>query len=383
MPQSLYIHMPWCLRKCPYCDFNSHHSPSGEQRPENLYVHALLHDLAQTLNAFPNQEPIQSIFIGGGTPSLFSVAAYDQLFGGLHEQLKFAENIEITLEANPGTLDIKKFSGYRQLGINRLSIGIQSFNPNHLQALGRVHDDKQAHGAIQCARDAGFDNINLDIMHGLPQQTSDDGLRDLETALAYQPEHLSWYQLTIEPNTVFHRKPPVLPNEDDLSALEEQGFERLDEAGYLRYEVSAFCRPNRHARHNLNYWLFGDYYGIGAGAHGKWTSNVDGRIHRTEKVRQPWDYLNPSRPFIAKQRVLSADDCVFEFMLNTSRLAQSIPLDVFTQRTGLDLCRLMPGLIKAQHQGLIQLTDNAFSVTSLGRRFNNDLQAVFLAASAE
>lgn len=373
LPLSLYIHIPWCIRKCPYCDFNSHKSP--EILPEQQYVHALIADLKEDLTRFPARV-ITSIFIGGGTPSLFSAESFNALFTELRLILPFAPDIEITMEANPGTVEQQRFTDYRHLGINRLSLGIQSFNPIHLKALGRIHDDQQAHRAIEAARNAGFDNLNLDIMHGLPKQSVAEGLSDLAIALSHQPEHLSWYQLTIEPNTVFYKENPPLPSEDDACLIEEQGFDLLKESGFERYEISAFCKPDKQARHNLNYWLFGDYFGIGAGAHGKYTSL--GKVQRTHKHRQPKEYLNSSKPFLAGLELIEGDELIFEFMLNTTRLEQPIPLDLFTKTTGIALNRLMEKLKVAQNKHLITLTDTHWQVTALGRRFTNDLQSLFL-----
>lgn len=373
IPLSLYIHIPWCIRKCPYCDFNSHKSP--DSLPELEYVQALIEDLNHDLACFPARE-ISSIFIGGGTPSLFAANSFDSLFSQLQLILPFAQDIEITMEANPGTVEQQRFIDYRQLGINRLSLGIQSFNPTHLKALGRIHDDQQAHRAIEAARNAGFDNLNLDIMHGLPKQTVAEGLQDLATALAHQPEHLSWYQLTIEPNTVFYKENPPLPSEDDLCSIEENGFNLLNESGFERYEISAFSKPGRHARHNLNYWLFGDYLGIGAGAHGKYTT--DKEVVRTHKHKQPKEYLNSDKPFLAGVESIMGEELVFEFMLNATRLEQPIPLSLFNKRTHLDINFLMPRLIIAQDKGLISLSDTHWQVTSLGRRYTNDLHALFL-----
>lgn len=373
LPLSLYIHIPWCIRKCPYCDFNSHKSP--EILPEQQYVQALIADLRTDVSRFASRE-ICSIFIGGGTPSLFSAEAYRILFTELKQILPFAKDIEITMEANPGSVEQQRFTEYRQLGINRLSLGIQSFNPGHLKALGRVHDEKQAHSAITAARLAGFDNLNLDIMHSLPHQTVNQGIADLATALDYQPEHLSWYQLTIEPNTVFYKENPPLPAEDDACLLEEQGFELLHEAGYKRYEISAFSKPGKEACHNLNYWLFGDYFGIGAGAHGKITTPQG--VQRTRKHRQPKDYQNSEKPFLAGLDRVEGEELIFEFMLNTTRLEQPIPFAWFTTTTGLDLTALLPKLQAAANKKLISLTDTHWQVTALGRRYTNNLQALFL-----
>jgi putative oxygen-independent coproporphyrinogen III oxidase len=375
LPLSLYIHIPWCVRKCPYCDFNSHKSP--DELPETRYVQTLLSDLDNDLAMHPPR-PITSIFIGGGTPSLFSVDAFEQLFEGLRQRLTFANDLEITLEANPGTVDQNRFEGYRALGINRLSLGIQSFNATHLKKLGRIHDDRQAHTAILAARQAGFDNINIDLMHGLPNQTHEEGLLDLKTALTYAPEHLSWYQLTIEPNTVFYKRPPTLPSEDEASDLEEAGFALLAAEEYTRYEISAFSRAKKQAQHNLNYWLFGDYYGIGAGAHGKWTSPDSGLMYRTRKQRQPTDYLNPDKPFFAEVTSINEQDALLEFMLNATRLQQAIPYSLFTERTQVSRDRLMPGLLAAEKIGLVQTDATHWQVTPRGRRYTNDLQALFL-----
>ncbi|HCU5990578.1 TPA: radical SAM family heme chaperone HemW [Legionella pneumophila] len=373
LPLSLYIHIPWCIRKCPYCDFNSHKSP--DVLPEHQYVQALIEDLKTDISSYNTRE-INSIFIGGGTPSLFSAEAYNNLFNELKRILPFAKNIEITMEANPGTVEQHRFTDYRQSGINRLSLGIQSFNPNHLKILGRIHDEKQAHSAIDTARKAGFDNLNLDIMHSLPNQSVTQGLQDLKTALSYQPEHLSWYQLTIEPNTVFYKHTPPLPSEEEDYLLEEQGFALLHSSGYNRYEISAFSKPEKQARHNINYWLFGDYLGIGAGAHGKMTTPNE--IIRTRKHRQPKDYLDNEKPYLAARETITGKELLFEFMLNTTRLEQSIPLELFTTATGLELNQLLPLLKLANKKQLINLTDTHWQVTPLGRQYTNDLQALFL-----
>ncbi|MCW8417633.1 radical SAM family heme chaperone HemW [Fluoribacter dumoffii] len=373
IPLSLYIHIPWCIRKCPYCDFNSHKSP--DSLPELNYVQALIADLETDL-PYVDAREISSIFIGGGTPSLFSAHAYDRLFTELKTLLPFSQDIEITMEANPGTVEQQRFTQYREIGINRLSLGIQSFNPEHLRALGRIHDEQQAHRAIESARNAGFINLNLDIMHGLPKQSVAQGISDLQAAISHQPEHLSWYQLTIEPNTVFYKEKPPLPSEDEAWLLEEEGLALLKKSGFERYEISAFAKPGRHARHNLNYWLFGDYLGIGAGAHGKIT--VENRILRTRKHRQPREYLDKNKPFLASIETVEAQDLLFEFMLNTTRLQQPISLDLFTQRTGLPFSYLLPKLKIAEHKKLIALTKTHWQVTSLGRRYTNDLQALYL-----
>ena len=375
MSSSLYIHIPWCIKKCPYCDFNSHKSP--DNLPEKQYIEALIQDLRIDLERFPIKN-IHSIFIGGGTPSLFSAAAFEALFNQLRTHFTFSNDIEITLEANPGTVEQQRFTDYRALGINRLSIGIQSFNANHLKALGRIHDDQQAHRAIESARHAGFNNINLDIMHGLPHQSVTEGLNDLKAALAHQPEHLSWYELTIEPNTIFYKQPPTLPTEDITEQLEKEGFALLASHQFKRYEISAFCQENKPAQHNLNYWLFGDYLGIGAGAHGKLTTPDTKTIYRTRKQRQPTDYLNPNKSFLAGIESISQDELIFEFMLNTTRLEQAIPNALFTERTGLSFDRLKPGLNEAQDKGLLTIGEIDWQITPFGRQYTNDLQGIFL-----
>lgn len=371
MPLSLYIHIPWCIRKCPYCDFNSHKSP--DVLPEQHYVNALIADLDEDLMRFPARE-ILSIFIGGGTPSLFSPDAIDSILTQLKSRLTFTKDIEITMEANPGTVEQQRFTDYRQSGVNRLSLGIQSFNPAHLKALGRIHDDQQAHKAIEAARYAGFDNLNLDIMHGLPKQTVAEGLQDLTTALTYEPNHLSWYQLTIEPNTIFYKEKPPLPSEDDAYLIEENGFVLLKDAGYTRYEISAFSKPGQQSRHNLNYWLFGDYLGIGAGAHGKYTT--PNTVNRTHKQRQPNTYLK--KPFLAGLECIKNEELLFEFMLNTTRLEQAIPIDLITKRTGQETDLLMEKLHLAESKNFITLTKTHWQVTPWGRRYTNNLQSLFL-----
>ena len=372
-PLSLYIHVPWCVRKCPYCDFNSHQKT--DSLPEKQYVQALIDDLKTDLLEFESRE-LTSIFIGGGTPSLFAAESYALLFQQLQNLMPLAKGIEITLEANPGTVEQQRFSDYRQLGINRLSLGIQSFNAEHLRALGRIHDEKQAHKAVETARKAGFDNLNLDLMYGLPSQNVSQGLDDLRQALSHEPEHLSWYQLTIEPNTLFYKEKPALPSEDEAFNLEVAGLSLLEEQGLRRYEISAFSKQNRQAKHNLNYWLFGDYYGIGAGAHGKHqTSNG---LVRTRKQRQPKEYLNPEKPFLAEKHRVDKGEVIFEFILNTSRLEQPIAFNLFAQTTGLDWQELMPVLKIAEQKKLVNLTATHWQVTPLGRRFTNNLQELFL-----
>ena len=373
-PLAAYVHIPWCVRKCPYCDFNSH--AAGPELPETDYVDAVLADLEQDL-VHVHGRPLTSIFFGGGTPSLFSAAALGRLLEGIERRVPFAPDIEITLEANPGTFEQAKFSAYRQLGINRLSIGVQSFQGDKLKALGRIHDGSEAIRAADMARNAGFDNFNLDLMHGLPGQSLDDALYDLRTAIAQGPTHLSWYQLTMEPNTVFWSQPPQLPEDDLLWDIQEAGQALLAEAGYAQYEVSAYARAGRQARHNLNYWTFGDFLGIGAGAHAK-LSSPEGRIQRTWKTRLPKDYLDPAKAFQAGARELDAGELPFEFLMNALRLTDGVPAGLYPQRTGLPLADLAASRREAEAQGLLQADPARLAATPKGQLFLNDLLQRFL-----
>ena len=373
-PLALYIHIPWCVRKCPYCDFNSH--TASPVLPEQEYVDALLADLDQDLHAVYGRE-ISSIFFGGGTPSLFSAEALGRLLEGVEQRIPFAHDIEITLEANPGTFEQEKFVAYRKLGINRLSIGIQSFQQEKLKALGRIHNGDEAVRAAGMARQAGFDNFNLDLMHGLPDQSLDDALSDLRQAIALNPTHISWYQLTLEPNTVFWNQPPVLPEDDTLWDIQEAGQALLAEHGYAQYEVSAYAQAGRPARHNLNYWSFGDFIGIGAGAHGK-LSHPDGRIVRTWKTRLPKDYLNPSKSFQAGEKALTNDEMPFEFLMNALRLTEGVESRLYPERTGLSLESLAEGRAAAEQSGLLQVEPSRLAATERGQLFLNDLLQQFL-----
>lgn len=373
-PLALYIHIPWCVRKCPYCDFNSH--TASPVLPEQEYVDALLADLDQDLHAVYGRE-LTSIFFGGGTPSLFSAEALGRLLQGVEQRIPFADDIEITLEANPGTFEQEKFVAYRKLGINRLSIGIQSFQQEKLEALGRIHNGDEAVRAAGMARQAGFDNFNLDLMHGLPDQSLDDALSDLRQAIALKPTHISWYQLTLEPNTVFWNQPPVLPEDDTLWDIQEAGQALLAEHGYAQYEVSAYAQAGRPARHNLNYWSFGDFIGIGAGAHGK-LSHPDGRIVRTWKTRLPKDYLNPAKSFQAGEKSLSNDEMPFEFLMNALRLTAGIESRLYPERTGLSLETLAEGRREAEQSGLLQVEPSRLAATERGQLFLNDLLQQFL-----
>ncbi|MDO3387607.1 radical SAM family heme chaperone HemW [Gilvimarinus sp. SDUM040013] len=379
-PLSLYIHIPWCVRKCPYCDFNSHQSDTHV--PEQAYVAALARDLAADAELAQGRR-LTSIFFGGGTPSLFSCAAIGEILNSAERIIGFEENIEITLEANPGTFEQDKFRGFRSAGVNRLSIGIQSFNDEQLQALGRIHDGDAALKATDTARRAGFDNLNLDLMHGLPGQSLAAAMQDLNTALALEPEHLSWYQLTIEPNTVFYSKPPTLPVEDTLADIQDVGHDKLQQAGFKRYEVSAYARTAR-AKHNMNYWQFGDYLGIGAGAHGKFTTPNNGTIFRQWKTRQPDAYLNadagPGRfpnPFCAGREVIEPDARALEFLLNALRLTEGCAPTTFTERTGLPLDALEPHWQELAGKGLVQSRSQRIATTELGMRFLNDVLGAY------
>lgn len=372
-PLALYIHLPWCERKCPYCDFNSH---EARVIPQEAYVDALLRDLEGDLELARNR-PVETLFIGGGTPSLFSPGAISRLLAGIGSLLQLSPDLEATMEANPGSAEAGKFAGFRAAGINRLSLGIQSFDDACLQALGRVHDSDQARAAIEYAGAAGFASFNIDLMHGLPGQSAAAAETDLRTALGFAPPHLSWYQLTIEPNTVFHKRPPQLPSEDALADIQQAGEALLAAAGYGQYEVSAYSRPGLRCRHNLNYWSFGDYLGIGAGAHGKIT-DADGRIRRYHKTRQPADYLAAcSGTFTAGSRELERADIVGEFMLNALRLNEGFTRDLFEARTGLDLAVIEPQLLKLQERELLVCDHRGIRASALGRRFLDSVIAEF------
>ena len=371
-PLSLYLHMPWCVKKCPYCDFNSH-ALIGDI-PEQAYLSAILEDLEQDAHLIQNR-PIQTVFIGGGTPSLMSPDFYHRLFEGLKAHLRLEDSAEITLEANPGTMEQGRFNGFRAAGINRLSLGIQSFQPHHLEALGRIHDDKAAHRAIEATRKAGFDNFNLDLMHGLPDQTPEEAVADLEAAIAWAPPHLSWYQLTLEPNTEFYSRPPDLPDDDRLWDIFCQGADLLRSHGYSDYEVSAWSQPGAASRHNLNYWTFGDYLALGAGAHGKVTL-ADGQIRRFWKTRQPEAYLNRIGSRTAGHQLIETADLPLEFMMNALRLSGGVSEHLFTERTGLPLS-VVEVKLKALRKDCL-LERDRLQATELGQRYLNSLLERFL-----
>ena len=380
-PLSLYIHVPWCIRKCPYCDFNSHESNSP--LPEKEYIAALYSDFLYELSKLPDQKiELQSIFIGGGTPSLFKGDSYRFLLNSIKDHLNFSENIEITLEANPGSSDIKKFSSYREAGINRLSLGIQSFDDKKLQKLGRIHDKQQSIDAIRIAKQAGFRNFNLDLMHGLPEQKTEEALDDLQTAIDTTPNHISWYQLTIEPNTVFYSHTPILPSDGELIDIQEQGNALLEANGYKQYEVSAFAIGGKTSLHNRNYWSFGDYIGIGAGAHGKLTLVNEQRILRTRKVRQPDQYITRKKNRDAEIKEVSAGERALEFLMNALRFKAGFSQELFEKRTGVAFSDISQKVQTQIDRGLMykNLTDKGqfYSTTKKGYRFLNSVLEEFL-----
>lgn len=376
-PLALYVHFPWCVRKCPYCDFNSHEPAGGFGAiPEAQYLEALRADLEAAL-PYVWGRPVISVFIGGGTPSLLSPAGLARLLSDVRALLPLVPDCEITLEANPGTVEAARFAAYRAAGVNRLSLGIQSFDEAKLKALGRIHDRAQAIAAVECAQ-RHFENFNLDLMFALPGQTLQDLHADLQTALDFAPPHLSYYQLTLEPNTVFAKYPPPLPDEDLAAAMLETVQERLGAAGYRRYEVSAYARPGNECRHNLNYWTFGDYLGIGAGAHGK--LSFPHRIVRQRRLRQPASYLaqGGSGRFVAESKEVPRAELPFEFMLNALRLTDGVPAALFPARTGLPPSAIAGAVERAVARGLLEATPDRLRPTPLGQRFLSDLQALFL-----
>ncbi|MCK5813958.1 MAG: oxygen-independent coproporphyrinogen III oxidase-like protein [Cocleimonas sp.] len=380
IPLSLYIHIPWCIKKCPYCDFNSHQINGA--LPEQDYIQALLKDLEQELPAIWGRR-LESVFIGGGTPSVFSAEGIDQLLSGLRALLPMRPAMEITMEANPGTFEQERFKAYRQAGINRLSIGIQSFNSTHLTALGRIHNGSEASNAAVIAKNAGFKHFNLDLMFGLPQQSTEQALDDLQQAIDCEPTHISWYQLTLEPNTLFHHSPPTLPNDEKVWDMQQQGQVLLKQAGFQQYEVSAYAKQSSNdqhrCRHNMNYWEFGDYIGIGAGAHGKITS-PDGTIQRYSKYRQPQQYMQQVNLADARSSAqqLEISSIPFEFMLNALRLKQGIDRNLFKQRTHLDLSTITAKLESAQQRGLIMNDQQRLVTTPKGWDFLNDSMELFI-----
>ncbi|MGI0118830.1 radical SAM family heme chaperone HemW [Zooshikella sp. RANM57] len=374
-PLSLYIHIPWCIKKCPYCDFNSH--TAQDSLPEREYCQALIDDLTADLHLVQGRS-LQSIFIGGGTPSLFSAKSFNYLLKEIQQKIPFADDIEITLEANPGTFEQAKFSGYYQIGINRLSIGVQSFQSQQLQRLGRIHNSQEALRAIDMAKKAGFHNINIDLMFGLPKQSIDDALFDLNQAISFSPMHISWYQLTIEPNTVFFSKPPKLPDDDSLFAIQQAGQKLLHKAGFQQYEISAYAKEKHSSKHNMNYWEFGDYLGIGAGAHGKITLPDKDKIYRFWKTRMPKDYLDLSKNYLAGHRDILPEDRPLEFLMNTLRLNNGVPSHYFLDRTGESLQSIYNQLDSAQKQSLLMPFSNQLQATPKGLLYLNTLLENFM-----
>ncbi|MDV7106299.1 radical SAM family heme chaperone HemW [Vibrio sp. TH_r3] len=375
---SLYVHIPWCVQKCPYCDFNSHALKSSI--PEKQYIDALIEDLEQDICRFQLQgdsRPLHSIFIGGGTPSLISPSEIGRLLKEIQQRIAFKNDIEITLEANPGTIEAERFKQYQQEGVTRISIGVQSFEQEKLQKLGRIHGQEEAVNAAELAHTIGLNSFNLDLMHGLPNQSIEQALTDLEKAIELNPPHLSWYQLTIEPNTLFHSKPPILPDDDQLWDIFDLGHKKLSDAGYIQYETSGYSKPGYQCQHNLNYWRFGDYLGIGCGAHGK-LSFSDGRILRTTKVKHPKGYLNLINPYLDSETVVKSEERPFEFFMNRFRLIEACPKQDFIQTTGLAIETIQPTIDWAVEQGFIQDNHEDWQVTKKGKLFLNDLLAGFM-----
>ncbi len=373
-PLGIYVHLPWCVRKCPYCDFNSHEM--REAIPEQAYADALIADLERSVPQIWGRS-VHSVFFGGGTPSLFAPRTIEGLIEALRARVRLLPDAEITLEANPGTVDAERFASFPAAGINRLSIGVQSFDAEKLRALGRIHDDAQARKAVETAR-RHFDNVNIDLMYALPRQSVEGAVRDIDMALAFEPAHVSAYHLTIEPNTLFHRFRPELPDDDVCADMQQAIEERLAGAGYENYETSAFALPQRRCRHNLNYWLFGDYLGLGAGAHGK--LSFPRQIVREMRSKHPRHYMDHAGKDEALQarHEIAATDLPFEFMMNALRLTAGFPLALFTERTGLPVTAVLDVLDSAERDGLIERDHVQVRPTLTGRRFLNELLQRFL-----
>lgn len=376
IPAGIYIHIPWCVRKCPYCDFNSHEF--GGELPEDRYLLALQQDISAEANRFQGRE-ISSVFFGGGTPSLFSAASIHRILDLVAANFRVAANLEVTLEANPGTVEQGKFSAFRAAGVNRISLGVQSFDDRHLQSLGRIHTAGEAQRAIGSIIDAGFERWNIDLMHGLPEQTPAQAITDLETALSFKPSHVSWYQLTIEPNTVFYSTQPGLPSDDTLADIQSAGHALLASSGLMQYEVSAYANPGQRCQHNLNYWQFGDYAALGAGAHGKFSSAHSHKlkVERYWKQRQPNTYITDVNKE-AGSRTLSEQDLIFEFMLNALRLIEGFDSQLFEARTGLPYSSVAADINDLLTEGLLEKDQQQIAATALGQRFLNDVTARFL-----
>jgi putative oxygen-independent coproporphyrinogen III oxidase len=375
---ALYVHMPWCVRKCPYCDFNSHQLKSAA--PDTSYIDALIRDFDMELPRSSGRR-IDTVFFGGGTPSLFQPEDFSRLLGALRQRIAFADDVEVTLEANPGTIERGRFAGYRDAGINRVSLGAQTFAPRALELLGRIHSADDTHRAVAELRAAKLDNFNLDLMYALPQQTAEQALDDVRIACGLGPAHISYYQLTLEPGTVFHARPPPLPDEDAAWQIQTAGQKLLAAAGYEQYEVSAYARDGARCRHNVNYWLFGDYLGIGAGAHGKLSLELPQRILRTTKPKQPREYQEQIRRAgaIGESSFILPKDLPFEFMLNALRLNEGFTLRDYRRQTGLEMDSVEVKIAQAERRGLLTGRTGGWRPTELGRRFLNDLQASFLA----
>lgn len=373
-PLSLYVHIPWCLKKCPYCDFNSHQAATTI--PEQDYVDTLINDLKADLPWVQGRK-LESIFFGGGTPSLFSGTAIGTILNTAEQLIGFDSAIEITLEANPGTVEQNKFADFHSAGVNRLSIGVQSFNDQQLQRLGRIHDGTEALKAIDTARAVGFNNFNIDLMHGLPAQTMAQAQADIELAVQSGAQHISWYQLTIEPNTEFYSRPPSLPSDERLADIQQVGNQTLQQAGFHQYEVSAFAVDGQRSKHNMNYWQFGDYLGIGAGAHGKVTLPERNQVLRTNKTRQPNDYLSRKDSLVAQQQTIDSDQMAIEFMMNGLRLRDGIPMAYFPKRTGLPMTTVQTQVEELQRDGLMTIDEHRYRATELGYQFLNTLLQKF------
>ena len=365
-PLSLYVHIPWCIKKCPYCDFNSHQG--DENIPEQAYLQALLKDLNHDLNWVKNRK-LHSIFFGGGTPSLFSAQSIEKIISAAEKYIGFESDIEITLEANPGSAEQRKFADFYAAGVNRLSIGVQSFNDQHLKSLGRIHNAEDAKKAINMAQKSGFERFNIDLMHGLPEQSRERAMDDLGIAIETGATHISWYQLTIEPNTHFFSKPPILPVEDQLADIQELGMLKLSGAGFSQYEVSAFAKAGEACRHNLNYWQFGDYLGIGAGAHGKLTMPENSEIIRTAKTRQPEHFMSREKTALASQKSIAQDQLSLEFMMNALRLTQGVTKELYSQRTGLNSSAIAELIFQLEKDGLLESQTTNYCTTEQGMRF--------------
>lgn len=376
IPLSAYIHLPWCVRKCPYCDFNSH--TAKDNMDEKLYLKALLADIEFEAQS-KDERIIETIFIGGGTPSLFSAHSIYLILEKLRNSYGFSDNVEITIEANPGTIEHDSFAAYKDAGVSRVSLGVQSFNPQQLQILGRIHDHHQANAAIEQVMSCGFNSVNIDIMHGLAKQTTQQAIEDLTIAIHHQPQHISWYQLTIEKNTLFDCHPPELPSEDCIAEIQSHGKTLLDQHQYTQYEVSAFSKPNQQCRHNLNYWRFGDYLGFGAGAHSKITINYT-KIERMSRCKHPQQYMNQAGTSESIQSILIKNDAelIFEFLMNHLRISIPVTKLLFANRTGIDWQQLITASNKAIKLELIKIDDSTLELTPLGQQFLNDTLMTYL-----